>query len=144
MDEKNLQIYQVGIKGIIVNHKNKALVMLKAVNGKTFWDVPGGRMQKNETIEQTMERELKEEVLNIKEFQVKNILNVDFVDKLDTIENIDLLLIFYKVEANLEEIELSKEHQSYRWISLEEIEILEKDASIRDGIKEALIFSLKR
>ncbi|MFA5714863.1 MAG: NUDIX domain-containing protein [Candidatus Paceibacterota bacterium] len=144
MDEKKLQIYQVGIKGVIVNHENKALVMLKTVNGKTFWDVPGGRMEKGETIEQTMERELKEEVPNIKEFQVKNILNVDAVHRLDTVENIDLLLVFYKVEANLEKVELSKEHQLYKWVSLKEIEILENDAPIRDRIKEALISSLEK
>ncbi|HNY36126.1 MAG TPA: NUDIX domain-containing protein [Candidatus Pacearchaeota archaeon] len=144
MDEKKLQIYQVGIKGVIVNPKNKALVMLKTVNGKTFWDVPGGRMEKGETIKQTMDRELREEIPNIKEFRVKNILNVDAVHRLDTVEDIDLLLVFYKVESNLEKIELSKEHQLYRWVSLEEIKLLEKDAPIRDGIKEALMSSLKR
>ncbi|MFA5086150.1 MAG: NUDIX domain-containing protein [Candidatus Paceibacterota bacterium] len=144
MDEKKLQIYQVGIKGIIVNSQNKALVLLKTVNGRTFWDVPGGRMEKGETINETLRRELEEEVPGITGFQVKNILNVDSVHRSDTVEDIDLLLVFYKVEADLEKVTLSDEHQLYRWVSLNEIDFLEKEASIRDGIKEALRLSLDK
>lgn len=142
MDKKKLQIYQVGIKGVIVNSRNRALVMLKTVNGKTFWDVPGGRMEKEETINQTIRRELKEEVPNIKDFLIKELINTDIVRNVDTMENIDLLLVFYKVEADLEEVILSKEHQSYKWVSIEEIDSLENEAPIREGIKEALKLSL--
>ena len=144
MDEKKLQIFQVGIKGVIVNSQNKALVLLKTVNGRIFWDVPGGRMEKGETIDQTLRRELEEEVPGIKDFQVKNLLNVDAVHRSDTVEGIDLLLVFYKVEADLEKVSLSEEHQSYKWVSLEEIDSLEREASIRNGIKEALRLSLEK
>jgi 8-oxo-dGTP diphosphatase len=144
MDIDKLQICQVGVKSIIVNHENKALVMIKSINGKLFWDVPGGRMEKGESIEQAINRELKEEILNLKEFKVKDILNVDIVHRLDTSENIDLFIVFYRVEADLEKIELSEEHQSYKWISLEEIEFLEEEAQIRDKIKEGLRLSLKK
>lgn len=128
----------MGIKGVIVNGKNKALALLKN-GGKTFWDVPGGRIEKGETIEQALRREMGEEIPNLKDYKIKELLHVCPIERTKTAENIELLLVFYKIEADIEEIELSEEHQSYKWFSLEEIDSL---TPINSGIKEALRLSL--
>lgn len=128
--EEIFSTYQVGIKGIIFNSKKKALILLKKKIQK--WDVPGGRTAQGETILQTLDRELREEILNLKDYKVVGAFNAS------KIETVNLVLIYHKVEADLEEIELSEEHELYRWISSEDIESLEKEYPIDPGIKEAL------
>ena len=141
MNPEDIKIYQVGVKGVLVN-QNKSLALLKNVNGRTFWDVPGGRIQKGETMEQALKSELSEEVPNLNDYEVKNFLSAYVIEGANTVEKIDLLLLFRKIETDLEKVELSEEHQSYKWVSLEEIDSLEKEASISEGIKEALKLSL--
>jgi 8-oxo-dGTP diphosphatase len=121
---------------VIVNPKTKKTLALMKRDGH-FWDIPGGRTGRGEVIEKTLERELKEEILNLKDYKVVKLI---YASKIKDSDN--LLMIFYKVEADLEEVELSEEHESYRWISLEEVEALEKEAYIDPGIKEAFRLSL--
>jgi 8-oxo-dGTP pyrophosphatase MutT (NUDIX family) len=128
--EEIMPTYQVGVKGIIFNSNKKVLVLLKKEIQK--WDVPGGRTQKGETLLESLDRELKEEILNLKEYKVIKILNAS------KIETANLVLVYYTLEIDLENIELSEEHELYRWISYEDIDNLEKEYLIDPGIKETL------
>ncbi len=64
MDPKN-DIFYLGVKALIVNLGGKLLVLQK--NPKRLnqiearWDIPGGRMQKNESLETALKREVSEE-----------------------------------------------------------------------------------
>lgn len=57
------QIFHIGIKALVVNDIGEIL-MLKEVfsDGGMQWDVPGGRMNPGETFQETLSRELKEEI----------------------------------------------------------------------------------
>jgi len=58
------QLFQIGIKAVVRNDKGEILLLRHEGTDhyKTFWDFPGGRMQPGETFEQTLERELLEEI----------------------------------------------------------------------------------
>ena len=58
------RLFQIGIKGIITNEKGQILLLYvgKWGGNEGHWDVPGGRMDDGETFEQTLARELKEEI----------------------------------------------------------------------------------
>lgn len=131
--EEIFSTYQVGVKGIIFNSSKKVLVLLKKKIQK--WDVPGGRIIKGETLLESLDRELKEEIVNLKEYKVVKAFNAS------KIEAADLVLIYYKIEADLKEVELSEEHELYRWISYEDIDNLEKEYPIDPGIKKTLKIS---
>ncbi|HZW60779.1 MAG TPA: NUDIX domain-containing protein [Candidatus Babeliales bacterium] len=56
-------IFYVGIKGVIVNNNKVLLLKSKSkIDDGQFWDLPGGRMESNETIQEALIRELIEEL----------------------------------------------------------------------------------
>jgi predicted NUDIX family NTP pyrophosphohydrolase len=55
--------FNVGIKGV-VRRQDGAVLLLRKNQDDAFWDVPGGRIDGDESIEQTLNRELAEELPN--------------------------------------------------------------------------------
>lgn len=111
--------FYVGVKGLIYDY-NKGFLVLKATKG--HWDTPGGRMDENEDFEDTLKREIAEELPGT---ELKSIEGLEGVFRLpkDIDGDISLVLVYFLVTARLpEEIVLSDEHESYVWVkSVEEI-----------------------
>lgn len=57
---KNDYLYRVSIKALIQNERGEVLVVKE--NGRTWWDLPGGGMDHEESIKEAIARELREEV----------------------------------------------------------------------------------
>lgn len=108
----------VGVKGVIFDSENRILV-IKRSGPKGFWELPGGRIDDDETIKETLKRELKEELPNIKLIKIGSIINAHRTD-FDLKDNLGLVLLFYVVEAEFKgEITLSEEHADYKWVSID-------------------------
>lgn len=127
----NEKLFHIGIKGVIVNN-NKALVLRDNTRYKGY-DVPGGKINEGETIQQALERELEEE-LGPGTFKMGEILHAHEREDYDK-DGTRLMLIFYKVEAEITEIKLSDEHTSFEWIGKSE---LDSPLFRNDGVKTAL------
>ena len=70
----NEDTFHLGVKALIRNKHGKVLVlhtnMVKLPKGVTdHWDLPGGRLQKGQDLEETLRREIKEEI-GIKEIKM--------------------------------------------------------------------------
>lgn len=106
--------FYVGVKGII--KQNDQVLVLKKNEGEGFWEVCGGRIDGDETIEQTLQRELAEELPGIKNVKLASLLGAHRLPK-DIDGDTSLTLLYYQVEATLPEpIVLSSEHTEYRWV----------------------------
>ncbi len=104
----------VGVKAIIYDEA-RGVLLLKHEKG--FWDVPGGRIDGNETIEQTMAREIAEELPGASLKQLGNLKNAFRLQK-DIVDDTSLVLLYYMVEVDLSgEIKLSDEHIEYMWVN---------------------------
>jgi len=67
------KVFNIGIKGVIIKDNKVLLLRANAATGrKDIWEMPGGRIDKGETITQTLVRELKEEVTGIKNIKMAN------------------------------------------------------------------------
>lgn len=127
-----MKTFYVGIKGVIVS--GKKVLILRAVDKGGIWEVPGGRINDNETVEQALRRELLEELPNIQNIHIHHLLDAYRIQK-DIDNDISLVLIFYKVTAEFEgNPAISNEHIEWRWVLLEEALEL-----VHDSCRQAII-----
>ena len=136
----NPQNFHIAVKAVIVKD-GKALVLKEGSRFKGY-DLPGGKIDENESIEEAIKRELHEE-LGLKEFKMGDLVNV--YERTDyKKEGISLMLIFYKLATGDFEIILSEEHTEYKWISKQDVlEMAAKNMFRNDGVKAALEMILK-
>lgn len=85
-----------------------------------FWELPGGKVEKNESTADALCRELAEELgINVKEFQPLAVVEHPYKDS-----GFTAVLHFYKV-SNFEGEPCSKENQNLRWIEPQDISELD-------------------
>ena len=131
----SMKQFQVGVKAVIV-HDGKVLLLRKSAV-EPFWELPGGRIDGNETIAETLARELQEELPNIRDFTMLDIVGAKRLEK-EHVPELGLMLLFYKVTAEFDgNPQISDEHDAYKWA--------DKDAALglagtvsRDAIAAAL------
>ncbi len=99
-----------GVKGLIIR-EGKFLVMHNNGVEDDLWELPGGRMEFGETAEETLKRELMEETgLKVKPIRL--------LDTWDLIRgNYQITGIIYLCTLEDGEIELSDEHDAYKWLN---------------------------
>ena len=103
------------IKTLIIND-NKFLALYNYIDGIKQWDLPGGRMEFGETAEETLKREIREE-LNVEIEPVKVIDTWNYMHN----ESSQITGIIYYSEISSGTIKISDEHDGYAWVGFEEI-----------------------
>lgn len=114
-----IQLFNVGVKAAAVQ-EGRILLVKHATKG--FWDVPGGRIDDNESIEETLEREIGEELPNAKLRKIDGFVCAYRVPDLVLDNGGGLVLLVHAVELEFPEglIEISDEHSEARWVSFDE------------------------
>ncbi len=121
----------VGVKAVIM--RDGKVLILKDSSRPDFWDVPGGRIDDNETIEQTLLRELSEELPSHTNPKIGELINAYRIPG-SIKDDLGLVLLFYRVELDFEgDIALSSEHTEWEWVGLDEAL-----ARGSDGIKSTI------
>ncbi len=137
------QFFNIGIKAVIVQD-GKVLVLRKVQENEDVpaWDFPGGRMEENEEIADTLKRELDEELGYTGPIEVEEVLGVH--QKMDAVEKGNhLMLLHFKVETDHLKPVLSDEHSAFYWVDEETADDLKKEAPLtawqEDVIRRALM-----
>ena len=111
-----MKTFFVGVKGFIRDERGILLIR----HNEGHWDIPGGRMDGNETFEDTLRREIAEEVAGAELLALEELQGATRLQK-DIKDNISLVLIYFLVDAKLPEtIDLGDEHAAIRWINRED------------------------
>lgn len=131
--------FQVEIKAAIVK-QGKLLILTDETDEKPLYDVPGGRMESTEQLEETLVREVSEELPGSKNIIIKKYLFTNNPG-IKLRNGSHLLLIYFLVDCDLPDpIRLSHEHTDYRWVDKSDLSELESQTSFRlpEGVKKLI------
>lgn len=109
--------YYVANKALLINPQGMVLAVRDAGQGehanmRAHWDLPGGRMEENETPFEGLRREIREEVgIEIDPTQAKPF----HIGKWGPAQ-FKVIGIIYVVTVGDAHIQLSDEHDEYRWL----------------------------
>ncbi|MFA6097807.1 MAG: NUDIX domain-containing protein [Candidatus Paceibacterota bacterium] len=128
------RIQQVSIKGFLCRD-NKVLLLKTPKSDKNdgTWELPGGRMDFGESVEEAFSREMKEELGFEKAVMGKLLNSWSFMSVREGIDH-HFIIFDFEIYSDESKIKLSDEHDEYRWIGEGEFEKL----NMREGHKETL------
>lgn len=111
--------FHLGVKALIRN-PNKEILLLKRKSNfnKNYWDLPGGHLQKDESLLETLKREVVEEI---------GVQDIDHIQPFITVltdiriqnsqEDVGLIFSVYLCDINYTfSPQLSDEHIDFRWL----------------------------
>jgi|SRR3989344_6155250 len=110
------KLFEITVSAVFLDNENRVLLLKK--NSGDRWMLPGGRVEENETWEEGLRREIKEET-GIENFSIKKITDVDTSDSKKSI----IITCYCKIVATAE-IRLSSEHPEYLWARKDDLDAL--------------------
>jgi len=124
------------VNAIIKNNKGDRVLIVKRKGGlhSGKWAFPGGIVEKGETKEQALKREINEEV----GLQIKKILRKIAEYNYPGEDNSPSFGESYLVEVFNEKIKINSEISDFKWITLEELENLDYVPGLDEEIMKAL------
>ena len=97
---------------LLINYNGNLLLTLRNNEpGKDLWFTPGGRIFKDEKLEDTVKRVLSEET----GLQPTNITQISTMTHIWP--EAHTVTTYYKVEVNTDKVKLDKQHRDHRWIN---------------------------
>lgn len=129
----------VGCGAIIINDKNEVLLLKRSIHSRTdpgLWSRPGGQVEFNESIEQAVEREVKEETGII----VKAVRRLDYTETISDDKTTHWIALgFLAKHISGEPINVEPEkHDEIRWFALNNL-----PDNLADYTKNSIEFYLK-
>lgn len=106
------------IQKALIENNGKYLVLLRSPDAETWpdhWDLPGGKLEDNETPKEGIEREIQEET------NLKAEIGKVIVEFIMHFPDMDRKFIIYKTNKFSGTVTLSHEHTDFRWASKQEI-----------------------
>ena len=119
-----LKTFHIGIKAVIVADDMVLLLQRQDRWNGLSWECPGGRMEDNANIEQTLRRELDEELPGIAQVTVGPLLHAGQTTQ--DWAGIGLMLLFYRVQATIPVVTVSDEHLAHTWATADDLDRLER------------------
>lgn len=120
------KLFHVGVKALIEDEKGNILLLhapgWAKNNTPPHWDIPGGRIQEGQVVEDALKREIEEET------GIKKVRSVSFFTAVISKHEIPfedrilgLVLMIYKITIPVgSKITLSHEHTEYEWVEPKE------------------------
>lgn len=132
--------YLISVYALIRNDNGEYLLLRRSKNSRTQpgkWDLPGGKVDPDETLEETVRREVREETgISVEPKAIAGEVTFELPAK-------KVIAVVYETEARVPGVRLSHEHEAFNWFPAVQIsEMDELPAYFRNFFKQYLRESL--
>lgn len=109
------QLFGIGTSVFVQNSSGEILILKRTVGAEGAWYIPGGGLGEGETPEESVRRDLKEET----GLEIPGPMHLVAVTPMIAYDQ-DIFLLAYAGDFVSGDVELSPEHEDYRWLSPQE------------------------
>ena len=115
---------QVGVKVLIKNNDDAYLFVRRKIQvstdkNQTSWDIPGGRINPDETLDKALQREVKEEI-GYSLTAIPTLISAQDIMVLS--KDLHVVRLTYTTKEDVSDITLSDEHDDHVWLSLDKLD----------------------
>lgn len=117
-------LWGMTVRGICEFNDKVLLLKIRShsVHDAEKWEIPGGKVKKNEFFDEALKREYLEETgLEIDVQEMYNVVRNDYT-ACKTKEEVKSIQLIMKVSCETDEVKISSEHDDFGWFSWNEID----------------------
>lgn len=109
----------LSIKAVIVRDQ-KLMLVEKVGEHPPFWDMAGGRLDPGENIEQTLRREIAEELPSVKNYMIDELLHAEKKPGY-SLDGTEIAFLYYRVKTEDHIDQISSEHSRWQWFTIDQL-----------------------
>jgi phosphoglycolate phosphatase-like HAD superfamily hydrolase len=105
--------------GALIHDGDGKVLMIRTHKWSNLWGIPGGKIERGESSENALIREIKEET-DLEISDIRFVMVQDCIDSPEFMRPEHFLLLNYIAKASSHEVRLNDEAEEFAWVNLEE------------------------